>query len=124
MSSSWPVGVTTQEDLNRYARTLFGDCKIENLLTGTPFARYPGCFLIRVKGACNNGEWKIWPELIDKAMEAAVQTYGRDDVIQAKSRAAGAFLSRTLRECTAPQLRPLFFLCNGTEQIIFSTEKL
>ena len=90
MSSSWPVGVTTQEDMNRYARTLFGDCKIENLLTGTPFDRYPGCFLIRVKGACNNGEWEIWPDLIDKAMTATVQTYGRDDVIQAKSRAAGA----------------------------------
>ena len=90
MSSSWPVGVTTQEDMNRYARTLFGNCKIENLLTGTPFDRYPGCFLIRVKGACNNGEWEIWPDLIDKAMKATVQTYGRDDVIQAKSRAAGA----------------------------------
>ena len=94
MSSSWPVGVTTQEDMESYARILFGDCKIENLLTGTPFDGYPGCFLIRMKGACNNAEWKIWPDLIDKAMTATVQTYGRDDIIQAKSRAAGAARQR------------------------------
>ena len=90
MSSSWPVGVTTQEDMHRYAKTLFGDCKIENLLTGTSFDNNPGCYLIRVKGACNNGEWKMWPNVIDNAMTATVQTYGRDDVIQAKSRASGA----------------------------------
>ena len=52
MSASWPGGVTTQEDMHRYANTLFGDCEIENLLTGTNFDGYPGCFLIRVKGAC------------------------------------------------------------------------
>ena len=68
MSSSWPVGVTTQEDMHRYAKTLFGDCKIENLLTGTQCDAYPGCFLIRVKGACKQGEWKDWPTLTEQAM--------------------------------------------------------
>ena len=48
MSSSWPVGVTTQEDMHRYAKTLFADCKIENLLTGMEFDAFPGCFLIHV----------------------------------------------------------------------------
>ena len=90
MSSSWPVGVTTQEDMHRYAKTLFGDCKIENLLTGMPFDGYPGCFLIRVKGACNQGNWKRWPDLIDEAMKATVETYGRPDIIQVKSKVAGA----------------------------------
>ena len=43
MSSSWPVGVTTQEDMHRYAQTLFGNCKIENLLTGMPlYYQFPG----------------------------------------------------------------------------------
>ena len=90
MSSSWPVGVTTQEDMHRYAKTLFGDCKIENLLTGMPFDGYPECFLIRVKGACNQGNWKRWPDLIDEAMKATVETYGRPDIIQVKSKVAGA----------------------------------
>ena len=81
MSSSWPVGVTTQEDMHRYAKTLFGDCKIENLLTGMPFDAYPGCFLIRVKGACNQGDWEKWPDLIDEAMKATVDTYGRYPLI-------------------------------------------
>ncbi len=44
--------------------------KIENLLTGLPFDGIPGCFLIRVKGACNEGDSKIWPDLIDAAMKA------------------------------------------------------
>ena len=57
MSSSWPVGVTTQEDMRRYARSLFGDCEIDDLLTDTPFGRYDsGCLLIRVKGACSQGD--------------------------------------------------------------------
>ena len=92
MSSSWPGGVTTQEDMHRYAKTLFGDCKIENLLTGTDFAENEksGCFLIRVKNACNQGNWKKWPDLIDEAMKATVETYGRPDIIQVKSRVAGA----------------------------------
>ena len=94
MSSSWQVGVTTQEDMHRYAKTLFGDCKIENLLTGMAFDAYPGCFLIRVKGACNQGNWKKWPDLIDKAMKATVETYGRPDIIQVKSRVAGATRAR------------------------------
>ena len=90
MSSSWPVGVTTQEDMHRYAKTLFGNCEIENLLTGMPFDGYAGCFLIRVKGACNKGNWMIWPDLIDGAMKATVETYGRPDIIQVKSRVSGA----------------------------------
>ena len=90
MSYSWPVGVTTQEDMHRYAKTLFGDCKIENFLTGMPFDARPGCFLIRVKGACNQGNWKTWPDLFGEAMKASVATYGRPDVIQVKSRIAAA----------------------------------
>ena len=74
MRSSWPVGVTTKEDMHLYAKMLFGNCKIENMLTGTPFDAYPGCFLIRVKGACNQGNRKMWPDLIDEAMEATVET--------------------------------------------------
>ena len=76
MSSSWPVGVTTQEDMHHYAKTLFD--------------AYPGCFLIRVKGACNQGNWKSWPDLIHKAMKATVETYGYPDIIQVKSKVSGA----------------------------------
>ena len=76
MSSSWPVGVTTQQEMHRYAKTLFGDCKIENLLTNTEFDNFKQCFPIRVKGACNQGDWKTWPDLIDEAMKATVETYG------------------------------------------------
>ena len=90
MSSSWPVGVTTQEDMHRYAKTLFGDCKIENLLTGMAFDAYPRCFLIRVKGACNQDNWERWPDLIDEAMKATVETYGGPNVIQVKGRKPGA----------------------------------
>ena len=89
MSSSWPVGVTTQEDMHRYAKTLFADCEIESLLTGMAFDGCPGCFLIRVKGACNKGNWKNWPDLIDDAMKATVDTYGRSDIIQVKSKVSG-----------------------------------
>ena len=90
MRSSWPVGVTTQEDMRLYAKTLFGYCKIENLLTGTPFDGRPGCFLIRVKGACNQGGWEMWPRLIDDAMKAIVDTFERPDIIQVKSKVKGA----------------------------------
>ena len=86
MSSSWPVGVTTQEDMRRYARTLFGNCETENLLTGTEFDRRPGCHLIRVKCAGYQGNWRDLPQLIDWAMQDTVRIYGRPDVIQAKSR--------------------------------------
>ena len=99
MSSSWPVGVTTQEDMHRYANTLFGNCEIENLLTGMPFDGYSGCFLIRVKGACNKGNWKIWPDLIDEAMKATVETYGRPDIIQVKSRVSGALEHACMTRC-------------------------
>ena len=84
MSSSWRVGVTTQDDMRRYAKTLFGDCKMENLLTDMQFDAYPGCFLFRVKGACNQGNWKEWPALINEAVEATVETYGYPDIIQVK----------------------------------------
>ena len=89
MRSSWPVGVTTEEDMYEYAKTLFGNCKIENLLTGTEFDNtYPGCFLIRVKNACNQGNWITWPKLINEAMSATVATYG-PDIIHVKSKVAG-----------------------------------
>ena len=54
------------------------------------FDAYPGCFLIRVKGACNQGNWKRWPDLIDEAMKATVETYGYPDIIQVKSKVSGA----------------------------------
>ena len=94
MSSSWPVGVTTAKDMRCYANTLFGDCEIEDLLTGTPFDRHPGCHLIRVKGACNQGDWKGLPDLTDEAMKNTVDTYQRADIIQVKSRASGAARAR------------------------------
>ena len=72
-----------------YAKTLFGDCKIENLLAGTPFDGLPGNMRIRVKGACNQGNWKEYPDLINEAMQATVQTYGRPDIIQVKSKVSG-----------------------------------
>ena len=90
MSSLWPVGVTADEDMHRYAKTLFGKCKIEDLLTGTPFDGCSGCFLIRVKGVCNKADWKKWPHLIDDAMNATVETYGRPNVMQVKGRKSGA----------------------------------
>ena len=70
MSSSWPIGVTTQEDMPRYAKTLFGECEIENLLTGTKFDGHPGSFLIRVKGACNQGNWKTWLALANVILQS------------------------------------------------------
>ena len=94
MSSSWPVGVTTQADMHRYAKTLFGDCEIENLLAGMPFEASPGRFRIRVKGACNQGNWKRWPDLIDEAMKATVETYGYPDIIQVKSKVSDAARGR------------------------------
>ena len=90
MSSSWPVGVTTQEDMRRYAKTLFGNCETENLLTGTEFDGRPGCLLIRVKCAGHQGNWEDLPDLIDWAMQDTVKIYGRPDIIQAKSKVAGA----------------------------------
>ena len=71
-NSSWPEGVTTMDDMETYAKTLFGECIIENLLANTPFDNHPGCFLIRVKGACNKGDWNDWPKLIDDAMKDTV----------------------------------------------------
>ena len=76
-----------------YARTLFGDCNIENLLTGTTFD-WPGCFLIRVKGACTKGNWQKWPDLIDDAMEETVRLYERRDIIEVKSKSGSAHKRR------------------------------
>ena len=90
MGDSWPSGVTTQDDMHRYAKTLFGNCKTENLLTGTEFDGRPGCLLTRVKDAGNQGNWEDLPELIDWAMQDTVKIYERPDVIQAKSKVAGA----------------------------------
>ena len=78
MSSVWPDGVTTLQDMYDYARTLFGGCEIEDLLEGTEFDKnYSGCFLIRVKGACDQGDWKKWPDLIEDAMQTTVKTHGK-----------------------------------------------
>ena len=91
MRSSWPDGVTTTDDMVRYAQTLFPGCEIEDLLTGVGFdtCDLTGCFLIRVKGACKEGNWKNWPVLIDDAMKATVDRYGYPDVIQVKSKVGG-----------------------------------
>ena len=94
MTSSWPVGVTTKEDMDRYARILFGNCETENLLEGTQFEHNAGCLLFRVKGACKQGDWSEWPELIEKAMKDTVAIYEREDVIQVKSRVGGAARAR------------------------------
>ena len=94
MQSSWPVGVTTEEDMRSYAKALFGECTIENLLTGLDFDRPQGCFLIRVKDACKQGNWERWPGLINDAMKETVDTYRREDVIQVKSKVAGAARAR------------------------------
>ena len=99
MNSLWPVGVTTLQDMHRYATTLFGDCTTENLLAGTPFDGHSGCFLIRVKGACNKGDWKNWPDLIDEAMKATVETRGNPDIIHAKACLGGR------RECLYDMLQ-------------------
>ena len=69
-------------------QNLFGNCRIENLLKGTSFDGYSGCFLIRVKGACDKDNWEIWPNLIDEAMKATVETYGRPDIIQVKGKSS------------------------------------
>ena len=43
-----------------------------------------------MKGACNQGDWTTWPDLIDEAMKATVETYGYPDIIQVKSKVSGA----------------------------------
>ena len=77
--------------MRRYSETLFGRCTIENLLAGLPFDEIPGCVLFRVKDACNKGDWKIGPGLIDAALKEAVEAHGRDDIIQVKSKRARMF---------------------------------
>ena len=90
MRNSWPLGVSTQSDMERYAKTLFGNCKIENVRACMPVDGYSGCVLIRVKDACNQGDWMEWPDLVTNAMNSIVETYDRPDVIQVKSKVAGA----------------------------------
>ena len=75
MTSTCPFGVRTREDMHCYAKTLFGDCPIEDLLKGTPFDEYAGCYMIRVKGDCHKDDWESWPDLMDEAMEDTVRTY-------------------------------------------------
>ena len=86
MTSSWPVGVTTRKDMVSYAKALFGNCEIEDLLKDVPFYSIPPeCFLFRVKGACDEANWSKWPNLIDNAMKASVETYGKEKKISYKS---------------------------------------
>ena len=79
MQSSWPDGVTSYQDMCSHAKTLFSEqCTIEDLLRDVPeFAKRDGCFLIRVKGACNKGNWTSWPKLIDEAMTATENVWTR-----------------------------------------------
>ena len=77
--------------MHRYAQTLFGNCTTENLLAGLPFDEIPGCFLFRVKDACNKGDWKIWPKLIGAGLKETVEAHGRDDIIQVPSKRARLF---------------------------------
>ena len=91
---SWPLGVTSLEDMIHFSETLFGKCEIENLLTDTDFDGHPGCHFIRVKGACNQGDWMEFPGLINEAMKATVEIYERPDIIQVKSKVAGATRAR------------------------------
>ena len=93
MCASCPEAVRTYQHMCMYARTLFGDCNIENLLTGTTFD-WPGCFLIRVKGACTKGNWQKWPDLIDDAMQETVRLYERRDIIEVKSKWGSAHKRR------------------------------
>ena len=50
--------VRTMPDMLAYARILFGDCVIEDLLPS--FWSYSGCSLIRVKNACLRKPWIDW----------------------------------------------------------------
>ena len=94
MNSSSPVDVTTQTDMHRYAQTLFGNCTKENLLAGSPYDGIPVCFLIRVKGACNDGNSKIWPDLFDEAYKATVETHGRADTNPSNAHDSGVSLAQ------------------------------
>ena len=75
--------------MHRYAKTLVGDCPIEDLLKGTPFDEYSGCYMIRVKGACHKDDWESWPDLMGEAMEDTVRTNARRDVLEVKSKVSG-----------------------------------
>ena len=99
MGDSWPSGVTTQDDMHRYAKTLFGNCKIENLLTGTPFDGDPECLCIRVKDICSQGNWKEWPNLMEEAMMETVATYRRPEIIQVKAKAGGPLEHTCMTRC-------------------------
>ena len=82
MSSSWPDGVTSNNDyMHSSAKTLFGEqYKIEDLLREVPeFAKEDGWFLVCVKGACKEKNWVRWPGLIEKAMAQTVAIHGTAD---------------------------------------------
>ena len=85
MASSWPTGVTSMDDMHRFAKTLFGkSCAIEDLLKGTPFWNKERCHLIRVKNACSEYPWNTWPELIDEAMSETVKIQNNPKIIMAR----------------------------------------
>lgn len=75
--------------MHRYAETLIGDCPIEDLLKGTPFDEYAGCYMIRVKGDCHKDDWESLPDLMDEAMEDTVSAYASRDVLEVKSNVSG-----------------------------------
>ena len=54
-----------------------------------PFDAYPGCFLIRVKDACNQGNWTEWPTLIDDAMKDTMDVWGKK-AVEVRARSAGS----------------------------------
>lgn len=89
MTSTCPFGKMTREYMHCYAKTVFGNCPIEDLLKGTPFAEHSGCYMISVKGACHKDGWRSWPGLMDDAMEETVRTYERRDVLEVKSNVSG-----------------------------------
>ena len=89
MENSWPHGVTTLEDMYEFSWKLFGkERAIENLLKDTDFDAPSGCFLIRVKDACNQGNWTEWQTLIDDAMKDTMDVWGKK-AVEVRARSAG-----------------------------------
>ena len=86
MKSAWPIGVATERDMQLYVKTLFGECKTEDLLKGTQFVGCPGCYLWRVKYACRAKEWQCWPQLIDEAMTDIAKIHKRESIIEARAK--------------------------------------
>ena len=90
MENSWPHGVTTLKDMYEFSWKLVGKERIiENLLKDTDFDVPSGCFLIRVKDACNQGNWTEWPTLIDDAMKDTMDVWGKK-AVEVRARSAGS----------------------------------